>query len=405
MAAPLAEAVAATQLAKAGLTPGAVGLATYNAQLAAATQATLAQFPGVTTPALDVKLFDRDLLTTTFNVRLPLYTGGKVSALIAQGRAGLEAARMETRRTDLQIVQEVRTYYYGSLLAHQLRALGEESLDRLQVMQDLTERLLQNGSGRVKKTDHLRTRVVVTSLKSLVALLRSNEDLARAALANTMGLSWRASVAPAEAEIPLLDYDGALDEWVARAQSLNPLALQMGQGLKAAEAGLDKARAGRLPVVVLFGSLDRLDNSYHEGVVSDRNRNSWTLGLKVSVPVFNGFRVENEIREARARQEKLGAEQQILLEGLGVQVKHAFLEIARSIQQTRATGESLAVARENCELHERAYREELVDTKDVVEAQLTELFIRSQHQKARYDAQIYQSQLDNLIGQSLGEPR
>jgi outer membrane protein TolC len=403
MAAPIAEAVAATQLAKAGVTPGSVGLATYNAQLAAATQSTLSQFPGITTPSQDVKLFDRDTLTSSFNVHIPLYTGGKISALIQQGKAGVDAAREEVHRTDLQIVQETRNYYFGAVLASQLRTLGEESLERLKVMQDLTASLYQNGSGKVKKTDYLRSQVVVASLKSLVALLRSNEELARAALANTMGLPWRTSVTPADLEIPTLDYGGALEDWVAKAQSLNPQALQVGYGLSAAEAGVDKAKAGHLPVVVLFGSVDRLDNSYHQGLITDQNRNSWTLGLRVQVPIFNGFRVQNEIREAQARKEKLGLERQILLEGLGLQVKNAFLEIARAIQQTKATSESLAVARENRELHERAFQEELVETKDVIEAQLTELFIRSQHQKARYDAQIYQSQLDNLIGQTLSE--
>jgi len=403
MAAPIAEAVAATQLAKAGVTPGSVGLATYNAQLAAATQSTLSQFPGITTPSQDVKLFDRDTLTSSFNVHIPLYTGGKISALIQQGKAGVDAAREEVHRTDLQIIQETRNYYFGAVLAGQLRTLGEESLERLQLMLDLTARLYQNGSGKVKKTDYLRSQVVVASLKSLVALLRSNEELARAALANVMGLPWRTSVTPADLEIPTLDYGGALEDWVAKAQSLNPQALQVGYGLSAAEAGVDKAKAGHLPVVVLFGSVDRLDNSYHQGLITDQNRNSWTLGLRVQVPIFNGFRVQNEIREAQARKEKLGLERQILLEGLGLQVKNAFLEIARAIQQTKATSESLAVARENRELHERAFQEELVETKDVIEAQLTELFIRSQHQKARYDAQIYQSQLDNLIGQTLSE--
>ena len=403
LAAPMAEAGAAPQLAKAGGTPGSVGLATYNAQLAAATTATLAQFPGITIPSQDVKLFDRDTLTSTLDVHVPLYTGGRISAVIQQGRAGVDAAREEARRTDLQIVQETRNYYFGGVLATQLRRLGEESLERLQVMQDLTGRLYQNGSGKVKKTDYLRSQVVVASLKSLVALLRSNEDLARAALANVMGLPWQASVVPSDQEIPTLDYGGALEEWVAKAQSLNPQALQVGYGLSAAEAGVDKAKAGHLPVVVLFGSLDRLDNSYHQGLITDQNRNSWTLGLRVQVPIFNGFRVRNEIREAQARKEKLGLERQILLEGLGLQVKSTFLEIARAAEQTKATGESLALARENRELHERAYQEELVETKDVIEAQLTELFIRSQHQKARYDAQIYQSQLDNLIGQTLSE--
>lgn len=402
MGAPIAEAVAATQLTKAGITPASVGQAVYNAQLSAATQGALSQFQGITIPGQDVKLFDRDTLASSLNVHLPLYTGGKISALIRQGEAGLGAAKEETRRTDLQIVQDIRRYYYGSVLAHRLVALGEESLDRLQAVLDLTDRLYRNGSSRVKRTDFLRTQVVVASLKSVVALLRSNEEMARSALANAMGLSWRAAVIPADTDIPGLEYGGTLDELVAKAQSLNPQALQIGHGLAAAEAGVAKAKAGHLPVVVLFGSLDRYDNAYREGLISDRNRHSWTLGLRVQVPLFNGFRVQNEIREAEARKEKAGHEQQLLLEGLGVQVKHAFLQIARSVEQVKAASEALTAARENRELHDRAYREELVDAKDVVEAQLTELFISSQHQKALYDAQFHQSQLDNLIGQSLG---
>jgi len=373
--------------------------------LAQALQIPASQLPGVTIPAQNVKLFDRDTLTSSLNVHVPLYTGGKVSALIKQGKAGLDAARAETHRTDLQIVQDVRRYYYGALLSRKLLAIGEEGVERLKVMTELTERLYQNGSGRVKKTDYLRTQVILASLKSLVSTLQSNEEMARTALANTMGLPWHASVAPVDQDIPTPAYGEPLDELVARAQNLNPQALQIGYGLSAAEAGVDKARSGHLPVVVLFGTADRYDNSYHAGLMTEQNRNSWTLGLRVQVPIFSGFRVQNEIREAQARKDRLGLERQQLMEGLGVQVKDAFLQIARSIQQTKSTGEALAAATESRELHERAYREELVDTKDVIEAQLTELFIRSQHQKARYDTQLHQSQLDNLIGQNLAANR
>jgi len=401
MAQPLAEAVAATQLAKAGVTPTSVGIDVYNAQLSAATQQALAQFQGFTIPTQNIKLFDRDTLTSTVNVHVPLYTGGKINAFIKQGRAGVEVARVETRRNDLQIVQDTRHYYYGAVLSRKLLAIGEEGLERLQVMTELTEKLYQNGSGRVKRTDYLRSKVFVASLRSLVETLRAHEEIARTALANTMGLPWSASVSPADQEIPLMAYGAPLEELVAKAQNLNPQALQIGYGLSAAEAEVDKARAGHLPVVVLFGTADRFDNAYHEGLITSQNRNSWTLGLRVQVPIFSGFRVQHEIREAQARREKLGLERQLLLEGLGVQVKDAFLQIARSSQQVRSTGEALAAATENRELHEKAYREELVDTKDVIEAQLAELFIRSQHQKALYDAQFHQGHLDNLLGQSL----
>jgi outer membrane protein TolC len=403
-AGPLAEAVAATQLAKAGITPnGPGGLAAYNAALASATQTALAQMPAISVPGQNIELFDRDTLSTSLNLDYPLYTGGKVGALIRQGRAGVDAAKAASRATDLQIVEDIHRYYYGCGLSRSLLAIGQQALDSCQMVLELTDQLYQTGSGRVKKTDYLRTQVLVASLKSLVAQLRANQAMAGTALANAMGLPWSASAAPADPEVPVLDYGGDLAELVAKAQTLNPQALQIGYGLAAAEAGVEEARSGHLPVVVLFGSVDRVDNSYHEGLMSDSNRHSWTLGLKVKVPIFNGFRVHGQVLEARARTEQLGFQQQLLNEGLGVEVKNACLQLASAIEQTQDTGAALVAAKASRELHQTAYAQELVETKDVVEALLTELFIAGQHQQARYEAQVHQAELDHLIGSSLAE--
>jgi outer membrane protein TolC len=404
-AAPIAEAVAATQLTKAGITPASVGQAAYNAQLAAATQAALSQVGNIATPTTDVKLAGRDNLLTSLQAHLPLYTGGKVDAVIRQARAGVAAAKADAVATDLQIVQDVRRFYYGCVLSHKLRAIGQEGLERMVQVQTLAEMLAKSGSGKVKPTDLTRARLVVASLKSLAVQLRSNEDLASTALATVMGMPWDATVQPADQEVPALEDAGELPKLVARAQSLNPRVLQVGYGMAAAQAGIDQARAGHLPVVVLFGSLDHIDNDFHAGLTSDTNRNGWTLGIRVQVPLFSGFRVENEVREASARKDKLASQQKLLDLGLGAQVKSAFIELARSEEQTRTTAEALAAAHLNREAHEQAFMASAVEAKDVVEAQLTELFIAGQHQQARFEAQCSQGQLQALIGEGLGAVR
>ena len=401
LGAQIAESVAATQLTKAGITPASVGLAAYNAALAAATQQAMSQMSGFTLPAQNIKLMDRDILTTSLKMHYPLYTGGKITAMVKQGKMGVAASAAEARRTDLGIVRDTKQYYYGSILARKILILGEETLERFQVTLELTENLYKHGSGRVKKTDYLRTQVIVASLKSLVELLRSQEELARTALSNTMGLRWNVSVSPAETDIPFIEYGAPLNELVLKAHSLNPQLMQVGYGMDAAEAGIDKAKAGHLPIIVLFGSVDRIDNGYKEGLMTDQNRNSWSVGINMQLPLFNGFRTTHEVREAEARKEKLGHEQYLLREGIAVQVKDAFLQIARAGMQVKATRDAVKAATENRQLHERAYQDELVETKDVIEAQLTELFIQSQYEKALYDTQYNQSTLEYLVGQNL----
>jgi outer membrane protein TolC len=357
----------------------------------------------VSVPGFDLKLMDRDLLASSLQLSYPLYTGGKQGALATQGRMATAAAQTEARRTRMQIVRDTTQYYYAAILARNLAALGEEALARLQATQDVAETLYQNGSGRVKKTDFLRTRVIVATLRSLVALLRSNQELACTALANAMGQPWNAEIVPAETEIPFTEFGPDLERLVHLAHALNPELLSVGYRLEAAQAGVDLAHSGHLPVVVLFATADRFSNAYPAGLVTANNRNAWTLGFQVHLPLFQGFQVTGAVREAKARVRQGAGEQTLLREGLAVQVKDAFLQIARSAQQVRSTQEALAAAADSRALNERAYREEMVETKDLIDAQLTELFIKGQVQQARYDARYHQVALEYLIGGALDD--
>ena len=67
----------------------------------------------------------------------------------------------------------------------------------------LTEIMYKEGSGRVKKTDYLDNKVMVETIRAMVATLEKNELISKAALANIVGMSWDAVVSPADNELPL----------------------------------------------------------------------------------------------------------------------------------------------------------------------------------------------------------
>ena len=398
----LAEAIAVAQLAKLGMAPGTPG---YAAALATATQQAAQALAGASMPAQKVKLMDRDLLNSTLSLILPVYTGGKVSALAKQAKAGVDISKVEARQTDLQIVRDVKQYYYGHIFARKLHTLGQETLERLEATEAITESVYQHGSGRVKKTDYLRSKMMTSNIRSIVELLKSNEELSRSALANVMGLSWNTPVAAAETEIPFSPYRGNLDDLVARAHLQNPQMNQVRLGLAAREGKIAEARSGHLPVVAFFGNFTHLDNSYDGGLMTDENRNSWQIGVSMELPLFNGLRTTREVQEAKLRLEKLKHESLLLQEGVALQVKNAFLQIARSQGQVTTMKEALATAVENRDLNVRAYTQDMVETKDVIEAQLMEFLMHSQYLKALYDHQVNTGDLEYIVGNSVYESR
>ena len=354
-------------------------------------------------PSQKFELMDRENFIASLNMTYPIYTGGLRGAIVKQAEQGLQAAKQEARRTDLQVVYDVRRMYYGAVLSRELLQIGKDALARMEVTLELTESLYKQGSGRVKKTDYLRNKTVVESLRSMVALLEANEQSVKAALVNTMGLEWDTTVEVAETSLPFVPYQADLKALVGNAYLFNPDWAKLQAGLRAAEAKIKEAKSGHYPKVGLFGNLVHIQNSYDEGIVTPQNKNFWTIGVGLEVPLFSGFRTVYEVKEALARLKKLEEQKILLREGIGLQVKHLFILMMSAQEQKKASEEAAKASEENRDLNERAYQEELVETKDLIEAQLVESIMKATYQKALFDHIESQAHLDFVIGKEIAK--
>jgi outer membrane protein TolC len=361
---------------------------------------TLSSIPAqsVTVPAQDVKLMDPESFSASLNLTWLLFDGGMRHGYRQQAEGYVALMKAEAHRTDLEIADSVRRMYYGAVLARQLHQLGQNTLARMEATLHLTETMYKEGSGKVTKADFLENKVMVETLRSMVALLEKNEALARAALANTMGLAWAESITPQDQTIPFTPVAGNLSELVTTAYQFNPDWEKIAAGLQAAEGAVETAQSGHYPKVALTGELHKWWNDYNAGTATDRNKEGWTVGVGMEIPLFDGFLTRNKIAEARAQLAKIKEEKILLQEGIGLQVKSAFLGLTATQKAYQATLDAMTAATENRDLNTRAYENELVETEKVVRAQLTEALMSAQHYKVCYDQAALQSQLNLIVG-------
>jgi len=282
----------------------------------------------ITIPPQDIKLMDKESWRASMEATWLLYDGGMRKGYREQAEGLVDMMKQESRRTDLEIIDSVKRYYYGAVLAIQLHQVGKDTLARMEATLNLTETLYKEGGGTVKKTDWLDNKVMVESLRSMVALLEKNELMAQAALANSMGLPWHAGVKPAEREMPFTPLVGRLDDMVGAAYRFNPDWSRVEAALRAAEGAVRTARSGYHPKLAATGELFRWWNDYDAGMATERNKKGWTVGVGVEIPIFSGFLTKNRISETRARVAKLKEEQILLKEGLGVQLRDVFLSLS-----------------------------------------------------------------------------
>jgi outer membrane protein TolC len=248
------------------------------------------------------------------------------------------------------------------------------------------------------KTDYLDNKVMVESLRSAVALLEKNEEMAQAALANTMGMEWKTSVRPRDTELPFAPLSGNLEELVSTAYEFSPDWAKVEAGIRAAEGAVKTARSGYHPRLAVTGEVHKLWNDYDAGIVSDRNQTGWSVSVGVEMALFDGFLTRNKVKEARARADKIKEERFLLQDGIGLQVKDIFLGLGAAQKSQQATLDAMTAAQENRDLTTRAYQNELVETEKVIRAQLVEALMSAQHYKTRYDHVALQSQLSLVVG-------
>ncbi len=352
-------------------------------------------------PEKEIKVADKRMTTTSVGLTYPLYTGGVREAMARQARRGIDAAREEARRNDLELIRDVKRYYYGAVIARNVRQITEDTLAQLEATLDLTERMYKGGAGKVKKTDYLRNLVMVEGVRAALGEMRGTEVVARAAVVNTLGLDWQTPIELVATEAPIIHFDGAATPLVNACYEFNPDWKRLHAGLAAAEAKIREARGGTLPTIALMGSLNYVDNSYDKGMVSPANKRSWAFGAGMEFPIFDGNLTPHRVREARARLKKLQQEKILLREGLALRVQQLTQGIVAAQSQTEALDKACNAATENRELNVRAYQDDLVETKDVLEAQMTEAFMKVGREKAKFDHVANRATLDEVIGREV----
>jgi outer membrane protein TolC len=303
-------------------------------------------------PEQDIKLANPENFAASGNLTWLLYDGGMRKGYREQALGAVEAAQAEARRTDLEIADSVARLYYGALLARQLHQVGTDTLARMEATLEPTESLYRNGAGKVNKTDYLENVVMAETIRSTVADLSKNEAAAEAAL-------------------------------------------------KALDGAMSAARSGYYPKVALTGELHRWWNSYTAGMATAQNKEGWSIGVGVEIPIFDGFPTRNKMAETLARVSKLKEEELLLREGIGLQIRELFLGPDAASKTCEAANRAMAAARENRDLTSRAYQSELVETEKVIRTQLLETLTTAQYLKARYDLVAIEPRISLVVGKEI----
>ncbi|HEY7235176.1 MAG TPA: TolC family protein [Gemmatimonadaceae bacterium] len=168
----------------------------------------------------------------------------------------------------------------------------------------------------------------------------------------------------------------ALDEATATARALRdrPDLRAADEQIRAARQTVSAIRSERLPSLSAFGD---------DGVVgksgATRLLPTYTWGVQVSVPIFDGFRREGRIQEQQAVTRELDVRRRDLEQQAAIDVRGALIDLASAREAIGASRERLRLAEQEVEQARERFRAGITGNADVVNAALSLNAARSQY--------------------------
>lgn len=329
-----------------------------------------------------------------------LYSGGGVSAAVRGSKLGREAAVLDLQAVINDAMLQVRTAFYGVLLAQEKVKVQESNLELLlQQLKTVSDRF---DAGTVSSFEKLRAEVAVANAKVPLITARNDHRLAIEALRQSLGLTTGSTepLRPSLAVTGQLDYRPVafdLPAAFSAARANRPDLERLNRLTQAREESVAGARSARLPTVSAFGGWTLRKGATNS--FGDSN-NGWLAGVQSQWAIFDGRATAGRVAQAQSllEQGKLAvSEAQLAVE---VEVRRAFSQWQQAVELADASQRVVEQASEAVRLANARYSAGTGTQLDVLQAQVELTTARTNQIQAFYTYNVAVAALRKAMGQA-----
>lgn len=276
-----------------------------------------------------------------------IYDGGKIANELRAAKY-TQSGAIATYKRELQTVAfNVANAYYTALAAQRATQIANETVKLDQVNANLVEAQIQ--AGTTARSDLLTAELPVAQARVTLVKDQGAELSAQAAFVNAMGLDANTYVLPQDdgnvlagasgaPQVPVPTYDSA----IARAYMLRPDLSTSQLAVASAQASLKAARLGLFPNLSGSGSYGTASTDSHGGTF----RNSGSIGLTLSVPIFDQGVTHAQVEQAQGTLDSAVAALENAREGIQLNVKQTLVNLVSAGATFSQTEVELENARE-----------------------------------------------------------
>jgi len=363
-------------------------------------------------------MFSSSVVALDLVLKMPIFTGGRIRSEISAAEFQALAAENRLARTWEELIFNISSAFYTILGQRRLIESLQFSRD---VLTKHKRRVLEMMAvDKAARVDVLRTEVRIADLEQRLVRETNVSEIQKRLLTAVMGISGEGVTVDVQGSLGLgrgiPDLNGALamayaergDYRAARA-SLDGLAMK-----------LNSARAALWPKVSLEGSYGmraaagiddngvaytkRLNEAGSKPLRGpwpnpDSNLPVGSIGVVLDYPIFDGGRIDSQIREQESKLSAAQAQLRKLELQIRLDVETALLNVSSTQQRVQATRKAIEQSKESFRIEQEKYDLGKGSITDVLDAQSAMLEAETNYYKALAEYNISLAQLGLATGE------
>lgn len=330
---------------------------------------------------------------------LPLFTGGELQGQIGQAKANYRSMLSAEEQAYNEMKETATTGYFNMLNAGNMKALRQESVDRLQAHLDNV--IAQYNVGIVARADVLRSEVELANAKQDYITASNEYDVAEATLNNIIGTPLNTTLKLKDS-LQYVPYDNDMAYCLAYSEQHRPELKQAEYGVDAAEAALVVARSGHMPKInaVAGNYWGGTDESNWPGDDNDH----WSVGVTASMNIFDSGVTWSKIHAAQEALVQAKENQRQIKDNVELEVRTDYLNLREAEKRITTTQVAVASAEEDYHIAVVRYQAGVGTNIDVMDAQEALTQAKTNYYQALYNYNTSKAALNTSMGVGVPVP-
>ena len=338
----------------------------------------------------------RNVYAGAITLTQPLYMGGKIRAYNKITKYAEELAQEQHQGGMQEVIMSTDQAYWQVISLVNKKKLAEGYLKLLQQLDSDVEKMIAEGVAT--KADGLSVRVKVNEAEMTLTKVEDGLSLARMLLCQLCGIDLSSPITLADEnmeDIPLLTTDTHFDMSTAYANHPEIRSLELATQIYKQKVNV--TRAEHLPSIALMGNYMVTNPSVFNSF-ENKFKGMWNIGVMVQIPIWHWgegiYKTKAAKAEARIAQYQL----QDAREKIELQVNQAAFKVNEAGKKLVMSTKNMEKAEENLRYATLGFKEGVIATSNVLEAQTAWLSAQSEKIDAQIDVKLTEIYLKKSLG-------